>query len=120
MLCYYLAIVEFDSRIRVLSTVNHHHKMGPLGFDAELCSTCSAIHVNYEQSLVNMINTVPLKDYVGQLVTSILQLYMGNVGLEDGEQRNRNESKAFTPHSPIMKLHSVECLYRVPCFIYFV
>ncbi|KAG0589672.1 hypothetical protein KC19_1G038600 [Ceratodon purpureus] len=52
-----------------------------------------AIHVNYEQSLVNMINTVPLKDYVGQLVTSILQLYMGNVGLEDGEQRNRNEKE---------------------------
>lgn len=48
---------------------------------------------------MNMINTVPLKDYVGQLVTSILQLYMGNVGTEDGGQRNRNESKVFVPHS---------------------
>jgi hypothetical protein len=61
--------------------------------------------VNYEQSLVNMINTVPLKDYVGQLVTSILQIYMGNVGIEDGEQKNRNESKVFIPHALIIKLH---------------
>ena len=60
------------------------------------------MHVNYEQSLVNMINTVPLKDYVGQLVRSILQLYMGNVGIEDGEQRNRKESKIFLSHSLII------------------
>lgn len=58
--------------------------------------------MNYEKSLVSMINTVPLKDYVGQLVTSILQLYMGNVGIEDGEQRNGKESKFFTFHCLIL------------------
>ena len=70
-------------------------------FDIELCFvaflTCSVIHANYEQSLVSMINTVPLKDYVGQLVTSILQLYMRNVGTENGK-----ESKLFTTHTLII------------------
>lgn len=63
--------------------------------------TCSVRHVNYEQSLVNMINTVPLKDYVGQLVTSIIQLCMRKVGIEDGEQRESNGSKIFSIHSLI-------------------
>jgi len=65
-------------------------------------ATCSVKHVNYEQSLVSMINTVPLKDYVGQLVTSILQLYMGTLGIEDGKQTNCNESKFFIVHSLII------------------
>lgn len=46
--------------------------------------------VLYEQSLVDMINTVPLKDYVGHLVTSILQLYMKDV-VEDAEQQLGNQ-----------------------------
>ncbi|XP_024370434.1 uncharacterized protein At3g06530 isoform X1 [Physcomitrium patens] len=55
-----------------------------------LVKHCAA-HVNYERSLVAMIDTIPLKDYVGQLVANILQLYMGNIGVEVGEQRNCKE-----------------------------
>lgn len=58
---------------------------------------CSAEDVSYEQSLVDMINTLPLKDYVGHLVTSILQLYMKDV-VEDAEQQLGNQSMFFTTH----------------------
>lgn len=64
--------------------------------------TCSVVHVNYEQSLISMINTVPLKDYVGLLVTNILQLYLGSIGTEDGEQKNSKESEFFTTLSLII------------------
>ena len=72
---------------------------------------CNVIHVNYKQSLVSMINTIHLKDYVGQLVISILQLYIGNVGIEDGEQTKLKESKYLIIAREIVSFSACICKF---------
>lgn len=64
--------------------------------------TCSAIDVNCEQSLVSMIKRVPLKDCVGPLATSTLQLYVGNVGSDMENKGIAMKIKALS-HFQILK-----------------